>query len=218
MSISLSVATVLEKNRLDSGVPFLALLDIEVIDPSTGSTVQVLHIVRNDENITFNGVEYVATAFDIQLKKTINEQTSLELSINDFSQAIQAQMQAYGGGIGFNVTFYLVDGSALHLPPEIVEYFQVITASASEYSASFSLGTNNSLNSVFPKRKQARDYCQWRFMDPDTCAYTGAATSCDYTLQGPNGCAAKGQSGDGVWQTIRFGAYPGINSNGVRYA
>jgi phage-related protein len=70
----------------------------------------------------------------------------------------------------------------------------------------------------FPRRRQARDFCQWRFRDPNTCAYDGPAPSCDYTLQGPNGCSAKGRRNDGQWQTIMFGAYPGINSNGVRYA
>jgi len=218
MSKSLSVATILEKNRIESGVPFLPLLDIEVIDPATGGVVEVLHLVRNNEPVTFNGVEYVPTAFDISLKEEVNAQTSLDLSINDYSQALQVYMQAYGGGVGFNVTFSIVDSSALDLPAEIVEYFEVMTASASEYMATWSLGANNNLFLQFPRRRQKRDFCQWRSKDPDTCAYAGSATSCDLTLQGPNGCAAKGNRADGQPQTIRFGGYPGINSNGIRYA
>ncbi|QFZ84627.1 hypothetical protein GFK26_18545 [Variovorax paradoxus] len=218
MSKSLSVATILEKNRIESGVPFLPLLDIEVVDPATGSVVETLHLVRNDELIVFNGIEYVPCAFDISMKEEVNTQTSLELSINDYSQALQAQMQAYQGGVGFNVVFTIVDSSALDLPPELVEYFEVMSASASEYTASFGLGANNNLFTYFPRRRQTRDYCQWRFKDPDTCGYAGSATSCDFTLQGPNGCAAKGKRPDGRPQTIQFGAYPGINSNGIRYA
>jgi len=218
MPKSLSVATILEKNRIESGVPFLPLLDIDVVDPVSGSVVETLHLVRNDELIVFNGIEYVPTAFDISMKEEINTQTTLELSINDYSQALQGQMQAYGGGVGFNVTFTIVDGSALDLPPELVEYFEVMSASATEYVASFSLGASNSLMSYFPRRRQTRDFCQWRFKD-ENCTYDGPAASCDLTLQGDNGCAAKGQTRlDGTWQTIHFGAFPGINSNGVRYA
>lgn len=215
MSVSLSVASVLEKNRLDSGVPFLPLLDIEIVDPATGQYQQTLRLVRNNEPVTFNGNEYVPTSFDISLKHGLNEQSSLDLTINDYSQAIQAQMQAYGGGVGFNVTFSIVDGSALDLPPEIVEYFEIITASASEYAATFQLGAPNGLTAAFPKRRQTKDFCQWRYKDPETCTYTGPEATCDLTLQGPNGCAAKTLPG---WKPITFGAYPGINSNGVRYA
>lgn len=215
MAVSLSVASVLEKNRLDSGVPWLPLLDIEVVDPNTGAYVQTLRLVRNNENITFNGEEYVAAGFDLSIKQGVNEQSSLELSIVDYSQAVQAQMQAYGGGVGFRVTFTIVDSSALDLPAEIVEFFEVSVASASEYTASFTLGAPNALTNSFPKRRQRKDFCNWRFKDPQTCRYVGPETSCDLTLQGPNGCNAKTAPG---WQPITFGGYPGINSNGFRYA
>ena len=217
MAKSLSVATILEKNRLDSGVPFLALLDIEIVDPYTGSVVEILHLVRNDEPIEFNGQEYTPCIFDISMKEEINTQTSLELSINDYSQAIQGYMQEYSGGVGFNVTFTIVDGSALDLPPELVEYFEVMSGSASEYRCSFTLGANNALMAYFPRRRQTKDYCQWRFKD-ENCGYTGPATSCDLTLQGPNGCSAKGKRPSGEWQTLHFGGFPGINSNGLYYA
>jgi phage-related protein len=212
MSISLSVATVLEKNRVDSDVPFLPLIDIEVVDPATGSYVETLRFVRNDEPITHDGNEYVPVDFDLTLTQAINEQARLDLSIVDYSQAVQAQMQAYGGGVGFNVTFRVVDASQLAEPPEIVEYFEVISASAADYSASFQLGSENALTAAFPKRRQTRDFCQWRFKDPETCGYVGPATECDLTLQGDKGCVAKG------WKPITFGGFPGINSNGVRYA
>ena len=211
MSLNLSVATVLEKNRLDSGVPFLPLLKIDVVDPTTLAVVESLYLVRNNEPITYNGIVYTPTAFDVTLKKGLNEQASLTLSVNDYSQSVQAQMQAYGGGVGFHVTFSIIDSSALDLPAEMVEYFDVMSSSASEYACSFTLGVSNALTSAFPRRRQTRDFCQWRFKDPGTCGYTGAAPTCDLTLQGPNGCSVKGH-------TIHFGGFPGINSNGARYA
>lgn len=30
--------------------------------------------------------------------------------------------------------------------------------------------------------------CTWRYKDPDTCTYAGGLATCDFTLDGPNGC------------------------------
>jgi phage-related protein len=208
---ALSIATVLEKNRLDSDIPFLVALDIEVVNPATGVVVQVLHVVRNQEEITFNGNPYQPAMFDITFGQAMGEQTRVNLSMKDVTGAVQALMEEYGGGIGFNVTLYIVNGGALDDPPEIEEFFQVIGASASEYEISWELGAENETIKTFPRRRQTKDFCQWRYKDPDTCRYVGPLTSCDLTLQGPNGCAAHAN-------TARFGAYPGLNTNGVRYA
>ena len=215
MSISLSVASVLEKNRIESDIPFLALLDIEVVDPETGTHQETLRLALNSEIVVFNGSEYTPASFDISLKRAMNEVSTLELSINDYSQAIQAQMQAFGGGVGFSVTLSIVDGSALDLPAEMVEFFDVTASSASEYSATFTLGANSPISDAFPKRRQTKDFCGWRFKDGVNCNYVGPELTCDLTLQGPEGCAAKTAPG---WKPVVFGAYPGINPNGIRYA
>jgi hypothetical protein len=210
MSKSLSVASIIEKNLLSSTTPFIPLLDIEVVNPSTGVVVETLHVCRNTENLTFNGVLYTATKFDFELRSEAGAQSAFSLSITDYSKAIQGRMQAYGGGIGFNVTLIVVNAGQLNSPAELVEYFQVVGASAANYVVQFTLGAENALTVTFPKRRQTKDFCQWRYKDPDTCGYAGAMPSCDLTLQGANGCAAHAN-------TQRFGGYPGINSNGIRY-
>lgn len=210
MSKQLSVATVIEKNRLSSDEPFLVCLDIRVVDPQTQALVETLHLVRNTEDITFNGFEYKAILFDIELKEEAGAQSPVSLAITDYTKAVQGRMQAYGGGIGFQVTIVVVNAGALEQPPEVVEDFEVIGASAANYVCTFELGVESTLARNFPRRRQTRDFCQWRYKQPGTCGYTGNLPTCDLTLQGPNGCAAHGN-------TIRFGAYPGINSNGARY-
>jgi hypothetical protein len=210
MPKQLSVASVIEKNRLSSDVPFLPCLDITVIDPATFATVEVLHLVRNDEDIIYNGFVYKAILFDLELKQEAGTQGSVNLSIVDYTRALQGRMQAYGGGVGFRVSILVVNAGALDQPPEIIEDFEVIGASSADYSASFTLGVENALAKTFPRRKQTRDFCQWRYKDAVTCGYTGGLSSCDLSLQGANGCAAHGN-------TVRFGAFPGINSNGARY-
>ncbi|PLC44568.1 hypothetical protein C0Q88_07770 [Ralstonia pickettii] len=210
MSKSLSIATVLEKNKLSSDTPFLVCLDIAVADPATGAQVEMLHIVRNTEAITFNGQVYEPTAFDVELKAESGQQPTVNLTIKDYSKAIQGRLQSYGGGIGFGVTLFVVNAGALDQPPEVVEYFEVVGAQCANYEVSFVLGADSLMAVVFPRRRQTRDFCQWRYKDPNTCGYTGAAPTCDLTLYGQNGCAAHGN-------VINFGGFPGINQNGVRY-
>lgn len=210
MSKSLSVASVIEKNRLSSDVPFLVCLDIRVIDPATQAHVETLHLVRNDEALAFNGFDYQPFLFDIELKQEAGAMGTVSLALTDYTQAVQGRMQAYGGGVGFLVTIMVVNAGALDQPPEVVEDFEVIGASAANYVCTFELGVESALARTFPRRRQARDFCQWRYKDAATCGYTGALPKCDLTLQGANGCGAHGN-------TIRFGAFPGINSNGARY-
>lgn len=208
-SKNLSVATVIEKNRLSSDVPFLVLLNIEVVDPATGATVETLYIVRNSESITFQGNEYQPTKFDIELKQESGTQQQVSLTITDYSKAIQGRMQAYGGGVGFKVTMMIVNAGNLAQPAEVAEFFDVVSASAANYVCTFTLGAENAIMRQFPRRRQTRDFCQWRYKGAE-CGYTGSLETCDLTLRGGNGCGAHNN-------TVRFGAFPGINTRDVRY-
>jgi phage-related protein len=208
---SLSVASVLEKNRIESDVPLLVALDIEVIDPSLGTYVETLRIVRNSEQITFGGNPYQPAIFDISFASEASAISNVSLSISDFTGAIQARMEEYGGGVGFNITMHVVNAGNLTQGSEVSEFFTVMGANAKDYKASFTLGADSDLLKTFPRRRQTKDFCQWRYKDPETCKYSGALSKCDLSLQGPNGCAAHGN-------TINFGAFPGLNSNGFRYA
>lgn len=213
MSQSLSIASVIEANRLSSSVPFLALIDVDVVNPDTGVIVMTLHFVNNGDDVIFQGELYKAAKFDIQVKQESGKQAEVSLNVVDYTQALQAPMEEYGGGIGFNVTFYVVNADELQVDPEMVLYFQIIGAQASGYTQSYQLGAENTLMLTFPRRRQTRDFCQRRFksIGEAQCNYTGPLTSCDLTLKGPNGCQVHGN-------TINFGAFPGLNGNGYRYA
>jgi len=209
MTTSLSVASIIEKNRLSSEVPWLILLDIDVIDPATLTSVEKIHLVRNAEDITYNGNAYVAAAFDISLKSEAGAQSEISLSINDYSLAVQKKMQDYGGGVGFAVSVLVVNAGNLQQSPEVIEFFQVTAAETANYVCTFTLGAENNITKAFPRRRQTKDYCQWRYKGAE-CGYTGAMPSCDLSLKGPNGCAAH-------QNVVHFGAYPGINSRDTRY-
>lgn len=208
MSKNLSIAAVIEKNRLTSDVPYLLCIEVDVIHPDTGAFVETLRLVRNSENVTVNGQEFVASNFDISIRTEGNAAPDVSVSIEDQTRAVEARMQAYGGGVDFPVRVMLVPGNALDEPPEDVEYFKVVSGGSSGYRVRWTLGADNPLALSFPRRRQLRDRCAWRYKSSD-CGYSGSMPSCDLTLQGANGCGAHSNSEN-------FGGYPGINRKWAR--
>lgn len=210
---SLSIATVLEKNKVASDVPFLLCLDVTVIDPATQNVIETLRLVKNTEDITWNGNVYTAAEFDIDLKEETGSQPQVTLAVTDYTKTLIQKLETYGGGVGFGVTISVVHGDLITLSvskPEVQFFFEVTGASATEYVATFTLGAENPLTKLFPRRLQAKNFCAWRYKDPTTCRYAGAMVGCDLTLNGPNGCKAHSNE-------VNFGAFPGINNAGSRY-
>lgn len=209
MPYNLSIATVREKNLIASDKAFLVALEIDVRNISTGAIDQTLYVVNNSENIVHNGRTYNAFAFEIAISSESGAQPSVTLTIEDISAAVQSIMQQYGGGVGFYVRIIVLNESDLDSPPELIENFEVLDASSKDYVISWTLGTENLLGRKFPNRRQLKDRCTWEFKGPE-CGYTGSDETCDYTLQGDNGCGLKGNS-------RYFGGFPGIRQNGMRY-
>ena len=209
MSKSLSVASVVEKNRISSDTPWLICIDIDVVDPVTSALVETLHLVRNSDPIQFNGHTYQPAPLDIELKEEAGTQQSIKLSIPDYTGAVQRYMQDYGGGVGFTVGVMVVNAGNLDNPPEIIEYFEVVSSDSGSYTCNFTLGAENNITKTFPRRRQTKDYCQWRYKGEE-CGYTGTLPSCDLSLKGPNGCTAHQNA-------VHFGAFPGINARDVSY-
>jgi hypothetical protein len=202
MGRHLSVATIIEKNKIASTVAFLPALQIHVRNPGTGSLVETLYVVDNTENLTYQGNVYTAMAFDLDIKVEAGEKPEMQLGMKDYTRAIQGRMDLYGGGIGFDVTFLIINSGNLEQPPELMENFTVTGANVKDYNVTFRLGAENPLTRRFPARFQFKDRCPWRYKGAE-CKYAGPLATCDYTLQGENGCAAHNNSEN-------FGGFPGI--------
>jgi phage-related protein len=202
MPAHLSVATVIEKNRITSTEAFIVLLEVDVIDPATGGLVETLYMARNEEAVEYQGNLYVAANFNMEIKRESGEVPEIQLSAVDYSRALQMRMQNYRGGVGFQVRVMVINTANIEQPPEAMETFTITGASASSYVVKFTLGAENPLMQRFPMHNQYADKCRWRYKSEE-CGYTGWQKTCDLTLQGPNGCAAHGN-------TINYGGFPGL--------
>jgi phage-related protein len=210
MANKLSVASVIEKNRIASDVAYLALLSIDVPDPTTGAILETLRYVNNTEDVVVQGQTYTAVQFSIELTSASGETPSISLSFADYTQAVLSKMNDYAGGVGFNVKISVYAANNLDGDPEVAEYFQVTAATAANYEVSFTLGAESALTKQFPKRTQRRDFCPWVFKDANTCRYSGSLTSCDHTLDGTLGCRAHAN-------VVNFGGMPALVPSGSIY-
>lgn len=201
-----SVATIIEKNRLSSEHAFIALLEIRVRDPSDREIKETLYVCRNSEDIEYQGDTYIASNFDFQLNRAKNEVPELEVMFKDITRAVIARMEEFGGGVGSQVIIRVVNTGNIEQPPEFEERFTVISGKASvdSYTVHWRLGAENYLNRRFPFRLVYRDRCQWTYKGEE-CGYAGSLETCDYTLQGANGCKEHGNE-------ERFGAFPGVRN------
>ena len=206
---NLSIAAIIAKNQIQSDEAWLIALKIHVRNPETNSVEEVLRVVNNTEPTIIDDEEYEPFPFGINVSESANELPTLSVTIQDQTQVVQGYMQRYGGGIGFDVDLIVARATSAtetNTEPELIEYFQVITSSVANYVVSWNLGSENPLRQIFPARRQDSEQCSFKFKDVN-CAYKGSATSCDLTLDGPNGCRVKNNSNN-------FGGFPGIIARG----
>lgn len=206
---AISVSTILEKNKVASGVAFLVLLKIDLYNANTQAYAETVYVANNNEDVVFLGNTYTAFAFNLTLKYEAGAIPEITLSARDFQKVLMEKLTTYGGAVGSRVTMYIVNTANLAQGAEISEIFEVISSSANDWSISLSLGAESTLTRIFPSRTQMRDRCAWRYKSTE-CGYTGALPSCDLSLQGANGCAAHANQ-------LNFGGYPSLINRGSRY-
>jgi phage-related protein len=202
MARALSVESVIDKNKIASAAVWLACLEIQIVNPNTRAVEETVYVVRNDENIVFNGQVYQAANFDFQIEQKQNEAPSVSLTAQDQNQFIASKLEAMAGGMFSAVILRVVNSDRLDQPPEIEETMSVVGSSVKNYIVSMTLGSENPLGIQFPKHRQFRDRCAWRFKGYG-CQYTGPVTTCDYTRDGANGCKQKNN-------TVNFRGLPGL--------
>lgn len=198
----LSVNSVIDKNKIVSGAVWVVMLDIEIVDPNTREVVDTLYIVKNNEDVVYQGHVYKAGNFDINLDQRQNSAPTVSITAQDQTGYIEARMEAMAGGVFSNVHLSIVNTQRLDLEPEMRETFQILSSGCKNHVVSFDLGAENFLNIRFPKHSQRQDRCAWRYRGYG-CGYVGSMPSCDYTKDGANGCKAHGN-------LARFRAIPGL--------
>lgn len=172
-----SEAAVLEKNRLASDAPFLIFLEIE------NKEIGVIRLVRNTENIMWQGSEWQAFPLDIETSgedgRTI---PALNVKVSNCGGIIQTYLQQYNGLVDSEVRLMVALASNLENPsPEFALDFLIKSASYDESWVTFCLSASAELMNRFPAHRYINNFCPFRCGDL-RCGYIGAGV-CVNTLE-----------------------------------
>lgn len=209
MPKGMSLANVIEKNKIASANSFLVLMEIQLVDSSTGLTVDTIFVVNNNENITYKSQLYTAFPFDLSIRQESGGVPEITLQAADYQSVLIQHLNDLSGATGSQFIMRVVNSGNLSGDAELEETLELTSSSANNFSVSLTLGAESALRKNFPTSIQMRDRCRWRYKGTE-CGYVGALPTCDLTLQGPNGCAAH-------TNTPNFGGFPGLKGRGVRY-
>lgn len=185
-----------EKNKLIATEPWLVLLEVTL--PNTN----VIRLVRNTENVTFQSNTYEAFAFELEEQKVGGEGKvqGVGLRVANPERILQPYLEQYDGLIGCAVKLMIVHaGNLTEDYTELTLEWEVLASAPRADWIHFSLGASNPLRRRYPLFTATPRSCNWIFKGAE-CAYAGAATTCDRTL---TNCRTLNNS-------ARFGGRPGL--------
>ena len=165
--MTLPEAVINEKNKVATANAWLVLLEVILTDST------IFRLVRNDEDIVFEGDTY--TAFNFQLDPTeVNSKgqiPTLTLRVSNVSFLLQAKMKELDGGIGSTVNMKVINSGLLASDFSDLEMnFEVLAASQTDLWAEFILGAPSLLRQRFPLNKYIASLCGFRFESAE-CSY-----------------------------------------------
>ncbi len=205
MALSLSAAATLEKNKLSSDGAYLILLEIQIY-----GTDIVMRLVRNTEDIVWNG--YTWTAFPFTLadvsQTSDGEIPEVTLAVSNVNRIVQSYVEDANGGGNSPVIIRVVNSNLLdEKDPLLEEYFTATKCSCKEDYVTFTLGMGYK-KTRRPLQRYMKNFCGCKYGSA-RCGVSAATQAqlpdCDHSLVA---CRARGNS-------ARFGGCPLVGQGGV---
>ena len=209
-------------NEVNSVDPWYTLLALDIPSNSLRPEAHI-YVVHNDVDITYKVILYKAFQFDFpEFANKPGELPQFQVRLTNVNKMAHRLLEQYQGATGGTATFTVVSSVDLQgSSPAQKWLFEIKNSLAREDWATITLGGENPMRRQFPNIFFTADHCQWTYNSPIrrarldhvgcVCAYQGSAPTCDKTLNGVDGCIAHGNQ-------ARFGAHPGIESQGFRTA
>ncbi len=217
----ISVVANLERHKISSGEPWLLLMDI--VWPGSASddpNVEQQHVrlARNTDPVTFDAGDgagaqtYQPFSFEMgDLSVTSNGSVpEMQLEASNVMRSLESLIEQYAGVVGADLFLYVVNTANPAGEPDLTLQFTIKKTVSDAKLVHFTLGASSPLRRLFPLYMYFPNFCIWRYKSAQ-CGYVGTMPSCSRTLDGSNGCEAHDN-------TVRFGGFPGIDTNGVQAA
>lgn len=207
-----------EKNLLATGERWIWLYELEVpTDPATR-----YRFVRDPQQVTFRGNIYYP--FPIA-HSTVKEDAEgnlpvMTVTVSSVSREIISTLESYRGLVGQPFRIILTHELALVAGTALAQHdFKILGTTASATAVSAKLGDVSLYDVSIPGTRMLKHYCRHQYRG-GACGYSvdeadaNYLSSCDKTLDGPNGCTFHGASETSASVPVihpeRFGGFPGI--------
>lgn len=195
-----------EKNLMHSPEPWLILLEITLTD--VGPTV--FRLVKNTEDITYDGNTYTAFPFKLSIVESNSKGQipQVTLKVCNITRLLTPYLESLDGGLESTIKIIIVNNGLLNEDYSELELeFSVIDCNADAYWVTWVLGMANPLNRRFPLYRYVANHCNWVFTGAE-CGYAGSETVCNRTFED---CVA-------LDNTANFGGFLGMQNDGIRIA
>ena len=218
---SLPSAAQFEKNRLATGKEFIWLYELEL--PSEPEVTRY-RLVRGPESVSFQDKLYspFPIAHSVDRQDLEGGLPTVSLTVSNVSREIISALEQYDGLVGQPVRIMLTARDLLGLTGEalIDQAFKVISTSANETAVTAQLGDLSLYDTFVPSTRMLKDSCRHQYRGLE-CGYAVPSanafylSTCDKSLDGPNGCVVHGASETDAGMNLvlhpeRFGGFPGI--------
>jgi phage-related protein len=214
--LSLSTIAKLEKNKIASDGAWLVLLEVTL---PTDDDNLVIRIVRNNEDIVWNGYTWIGFPFDLdEVSENSNgELPQLTLKVSNVSRVVQQYVEQSDGGVGATVKLYAVHSQYLDQAAEIAETFSVYAVKCDAGWVYFTLSGDYPTKRRIPESRDMKDCCPFGYggvecgvdktalLATKTAAEQAEYQTCSKTL---NACKKRGNE-------ARFGGEPAIPLGGT---
>ena len=146
---SLSSNLIAKKNELNSSDPWLVLLEITLNDDDG----TVFRLVRNNEDVTFEGEVFTAFSFEVEPFEYSSEGNipTLTVRVTNISRLLQPYMETLNGGVGSTVKMIVINsGLLLEDYSDFEETFEVLSCVCDVKWVTFSLGSPSPMRKRMP--------------------------------------------------------------------
>jgi phage-related protein len=208
----LSLTAQQDKAKLASGDAWILLLDLIY----NGEHVR---LARNIDAVNFDagdglGVqEYTPFSFELTVDEgSTGQLPTILVRASNVMRILQSYMEEYGGLAGAVANLYVYNTANPSGEPDLAVTSTVMKTDCRADVVTLSCSAASPMRSLFPRFLYRASFCMWvSKYKGKQCGYTGALSNCDGTYSGANGCVAHSNA-------TRFGAFPGIGTNGIALA
>ena len=205
----LSIAAQQDKSKLASGDAWILLLDI-IWNSEHFRLARNVDAVQFDAGDGLGIQEYQPFNFDLQVEQPGGAQLpTINLRASNTMRILQGIIEQFAGIAGAIANIYVYNTAHPAGEPDLAVSTTVMKSVCTAELVTFSLSAPSPLRQLFPKFLYRANFCMYvSHYKSIWCGYTGALTNCDGTYNGANGCQVHNNAG-------RFGAFPGIGTNGT---